>query len=632
MHPSFPRAAFGVWSLKASILALLFICVPAQIYAQGTYPKIEASFTVNTPIADPFDYSNDVRVLMVQPDASTISLPAFFDGGTTWRVRHTPTMAGVYSISNITLNGSPLSFSNLTPASWTVTGFPTGPGFVRVDPANPRRFITSNGRRYFPVGQDVAWSSPSSDILNIFPKMGAAHENWSRVWMTHFYDNGTTLGLNLDWPKVNHTFGQLSLTNAHHWDAIVAAADQAGIHFQMVLQHHGQYSTQVDANWADNPYNVANGGFLSNATNFFTDATAKALTKRKLRYIVARWGYSPAIMAFELFNEVQFTDAAYANQWSNIEAWHNEMAQFIRTNDVYHHLITSSSDLTKPIWDQTDYYQHHEYPSDLITGIRDAQDITASQPVAPDFSGECGINTNAHVGISPPVWAGLMAAQSGGAQPWWWDTIDPNNDYFLIQAAADFVTVSGLADQNALTKSTPQVTGGPLGPLAFSPGGNWATATQSAFTVGDAAPDGIGSAPSYLQGVYHLSMTPYGYTFLVNYPQNGTFSVQVTQIASSGAGLEMFLDGNLRTNIAFPRNTNGDTSTNFTATIPVAAGPHSINITNNGLDWIVLGNITLNPYVSGLGAYAVGTNDWQALWLWNRTNVFAATPGLSITG
>ena len=100
-------------------------------------------------------------------------------------------------------------------------------------------------------------------------------------------------------------------------------------------------------------------------------------------------------MAFELFNEVQFTDAAYANQWNNIEAWHNEMAQFIRTNDVYHHLITTSSDLNEPIWDQTDYYQHHDYPSDLITGIRDAQDITASQPVAPDFSGECGIDYHA---------------------------------------------------------------------------------------------------------------------------------------------------------------------------------------------------------------------------------------------
>jgi hypothetical protein len=633
VHQPFSRTTLGVWFLKIVILTVLF-CVQAKIYAQGTYPKIEASFTVNTPIADPFDYSNDVRVLIVQPDASTVSLPAFFDGGTTWRVRHTPTMAGVYSISNITLNSSPLSFSNLQPASWAVTGFPTSPGFVEVDPTNPRRFITSNGRRFFPVGENMAWSSPGANALNIFPKMGAAHENWSRVWMTHFYES-SGLGLNLDWPKVNNTFGQLSLTNAQHWDAIVAAAEQAGIHFQMTLQHHGQYSStnisNTDPNWEQNPYNVANGGFLSSATNFFTDPTAQSLTKRKLRYIVARWGCSPAIMAWELFNEVQFTDAGHLNQWGIIKSWHNTMATFLRPLDTYHHLITSSSVLNEPIWDQTDYYQHHDYPSDLIAGIRDAQDISASQPVAPDFSGECGINTTPHLGISPPVWAGLMAAQSGDAMPWYWDTIDPNNDYFLIQAAADFVTVSGLADQNALTKSIPQVTGGTLGALAFSPGGGWATATQDTFTVGDATPDGIGSAPSYLQGNYHRSMTPNGYTFLVDYSQNGTFSVQVLQIASSGAGLEIFLDGNLQTNISFP-SASGNTSTNFAASIPVSAGSHTINITNPGLDWILLGNITLNPYAAQLGAYAIGTNNWQALWLWNRTNVFAATPGPSVTG
>jgi hypothetical protein len=336
-------------------------------------------------------------------------------------------------------------------------------------------------------------------------------------------------------------------------------------------------------------------------------------------------------MAWELFNEVQFTDAGHLNQWGIIKSWHNTMATFLRPLDTYHHLITSSSVLNEPIWDQTDYYQHHDYPSDLIAGIRDAQDISASQPVAPDFSGECGINTTPHLGISPPVWAGLMAAQSGDAMPWYWDTIDPNNDYFLIQAAADFVTVSGLADQNALTKSIPQVTGGTLGALAFSPGGGWATATQDTFTVGDATPDGIGSAPSYLQGNYHRSMTPNGYTFLVDYSQNGTFSVQVLQIASSGAGLEIFLDGNLQTNISFP-SASGNTSTNFAASIPVSAGSHTINITNPGLDWILLGNITLNPYAAQLGAYAIGTNNWQALWLWNRTNVFAATPGPSVTG
>jgi hypothetical protein len=624
------------------ILPAIFLCGLLQKgFAQATYPKIEAAFTVSSPIADPFDYSNDVRVLIVRPDATTISLPAFFDGGTTWRVRHTPTQAGTYSISNITLNGSALAYANLQPSAWTVTGFPAGAGYVQVDPDYPRRFITSNGRRFFPVGENMAWSSPGANALNIFPKMGAAHENWSRVWMTHFYE-GSGLGLNLDWPKVNNTFGLLSLNNAQHWDAIVAAAEQAGIHFQMTLQHHGQYSSvpgsNVNPNWEQNPYNTANGGFLANATNFFTDPTARSLTKRKLRYIVARWGYSTAIMSWELFNEVQFTDAAYANQWGTIQTWHNEMAAFLRSQDAYHHLITTSSELGKPIWDQTDYYQHHDYPSDLITGMQSAQDISASQPVGPDFSGECGIDFTPHVGISPPVWAGLMAGQSGAAMPWYWDTIDPNNDYFLIRAAADFVTVSGMADQNALTKSTPAVTAGANGPLSFGFGGGFNPATQDTFTVGAAAPDGAGSAPPYLQSQNgHPGWTPNGYAFNVNFPTAGTFSVQILQIAACGATLQILLDGVSKTNVPFAGNANcggnyNGTSTNVTFTINVPSGPHVVKLVDSGNDWLLLGNFTLTPYVPSLAAYAIGTNDWQALWLWNRANVFSASPGAAISG
>ena len=176
-----------------------------------------------------------MRVQILQPDNSIVSLPAFFDGGTTWRVRHTPTMAGVYSISSVTMNGTPLSVSNLQPTSWTIAGPPTDAGFIQVDPSNPRRFITSNGKRFFPRGEDVAWDQTDSNILysvtNIFWKMGAAHENWSRVWMDHWD------GKNLDWPASGPTLplGQLNLTVAQKWDGIVAAAEQAGIHFQMTL-------------------------------------------------------------------------------------------------------------------------------------------------------------------------------------------------------------------------------------------------------------------------------------------------------------------------------------------------------------------------------------------------------------
>ncbi len=576
MLPGFQLAeTHGIWqfgrmfpcrtrSLTSVVLLLFPLFALIKIHAQGTYPKIEASFNITSLATDPFDYTvTDVRVQILQPDNSTVLLPAFFDGGTTWRVRGTPLMAGVYSIQNVILNGAPLSVASLQPTSWTVAGPPTDAGFIRVDPSNPRRFITGNGQRFFPRGEDVAWDADGHNVTNIFWKMGAAHENWSRVWMNHWD------GKNLDWPASGPTLppGQLNLTVAQKWDAIVAAAEQAGIHFQMTLQHHGQYSTTVDSNWGQNPYNVANtigstNGFLTDPVQFFTNTTAKALTKRKLRYAVARWGYSPSIMAWELFNEVQFTDAGQTGQWGLVQSWHDEMALFLRAQDPYQHLITTSSDLTQPIWDQCDYYTHHDYPNDVITGLRDATDISASQPVKPDFGSECATNGVPLYGVNAPLWAGLMNGQSGAEQPWWWDGMDAENDYGYFLAVSDFVTRSGLADQNVLNKSIPAVTGGASGPLVFSPGGGYATASQDTFTVGNGAPDGIGSAPSFLQGNYHRDMTPNGYTFNVNYPQAGIFSVQIIQIASSGAGLEIFLDGIVKTNISFPAAAS-DTTTNF---------------------------------------------------------------------
>src|SRR5437870_4559378 len=314
-------------------------------------------------------------------------------------------MPGLYQVNSITLNGQSMPVNNQQPSSWTVTGPAISPGYVQVDPANASRFITSNGRRYFPVGHNVAWdTSSTTNVVSNLARLGAARENWSRIWMDHWD------GKNLDWPKVGANFGTLSLTVAQKWDAIVAAAEQSGVFFQMTLQHHGQYSTTVDPNWGQNPYNTTNGGFLSDPKLFFTDATAKSLTKRKYRYIVARWGYSPAVMAWELFNEVQFTDAAQAGQWTNISAWHDEMAQFIRSQDLYQHLVTTSSELAQPIWSQCDYYQHHDYPTDLISNLRNAPGVPVGQPLKPIFGGECGMDPTFYLGAHAPEWAGLMGA------------------------------------------------------------------------------------------------------------------------------------------------------------------------------------------------------------------------------
>ena len=631
------RNATGSAGLLLLCFGFLAVAGPGRA---NTWPRLEAAFNLSG-IASPYDYTvADVRVQLKLPDSSTLSLPAFCDGGTSWKVRHAPRSAGAYSVTAIKLNGSPAAYTSLTVTNWFVSGHPTGPGYIRVDPVDARRFITDEGRRFFPVGHNVSWNQTvSNDFPRIFQRMGAARENWTRIWMTHFYES-----LNLDWPKVGGSFDSLSLTVARRWDLIVDEAEKAGIAMQVVFQHHGQYAStngsNVNPNWEQNPYATLNGGFLTNAAQFFTNTTAKALTKRKMRYAIARWGYSTSVMAWELWNEVQFTDTAQAGQWTTIAAWHDEMAAFIRAQDPYHHLITTSSEVTKDYWASMDYYQNHNYASDMLVSSRDANAPPTNWPAKPNFDGESGsITSPPQLWPQPFLWASLMSGQAGGSCPWWWDTIDPENDYFLFKSVRDYLAVSGLPNQNTLTKSAPRITGVPVSVLAFAPGGGWQPATQDVFNVLDSAPNGIGSATAFLHGVWHqgdMNM-PHGYTFLVNYPQAGTFSVQVTETSTYGdSNLRIALDGVTKTNVPF-LSTNGG-PTNLTFTMAVSAGAHSILLTNGASDWVVLGNLSLDPYVTLLGAYAVGNTNYQAAWVWHRTNLYvtdataALAGGVQVTG
>ena len=98
-------------------------------------------------------------------------------------------------------------------------------------------------------------------------------------------------GLNLDWlPESlgsSPRGGELDLRVAEAWDKMLETAEERGVYIQLVLQHHGQYSSQVNSNWQYNPWNVANGGFLKTPVEFFTSPEALRLTLLKYRTIVA---------------------------------------------------------------------------------------------------------------------------------------------------------------------------------------------------------------------------------------------------------------------------------------------------------------------------------------------------------
>lgn len=194
-----------------------------------SYPRIEASFNLPDLQGDPLDFEhNDVRAQILLPDGKVLSLPAFFDGGTTWRVRHTPTAPGKYQVVSVTRNGvavlSPIAITRLgvpvalpvTPSTFQVGGA-SDAGFIGLDPKNPRRFSFDSGARYYPLGTNQAWlSGRAGEYTARFAKMGASGQNWSRVWMNHWD------GKNLDWAPDGK--GGFSLDAARHWDEVVDAA------------------------------------------------------------------------------------------------------------------------------------------------------------------------------------------------------------------------------------------------------------------------------------------------------------------------------------------------------------------------------------------------------------------------
>ena len=582
------------------------LAVAATPTGHGVYSRLEATFELPGLQGNPFDFTvNDVQATFRSPDGREVTRPAFFDGGSTWRARLAPDRAGTWRLATVTRNGQAVSVSSQT---FTVTGEPQ-PGYLRVA-ADGRGFVFDDGAPYYPLGCNIGWGNRDHDVPYYLTRLGEAGINWSRVWMTHFDSR------NLEWTYDGQpAIGQLSLKAAARWDAIIAAAEAQGIHLQMVLQHHGQYSTRTNPNWSQNPFNQANGGFLATPDQFFSDPRAIALTKAKYRYIIARWGYSPAVLAWELFNEVQYTDGTRDANREAVGRWHRDMAAFLRSQDANHHLVTTSSDLSLPIWDATDYDQPHTYPSDPVTAIAGVDPTAYDNPI---FYGEIGpgglLNKDDGRYLHRILWAGLMSTAAGGAQYWTWDQVEKADLYQHFTGATRFLSAAGLAGRRMVraeaTAETPA-----LGALTFGPAGGWGEPGPGEITVGrDGQVDGLADLPGFLHGQYHKDR-PTVWKVRVDFPSAGTFGLALDRIARAGAILVLAVDGAEKLRQEFPK-TDEDQLTDARLRIDVPAGQHTITVSNLGQDWVIVHHLTLDPYAAAVSVLAKRDDGEFVAWLY----------------
>jgi hypothetical protein len=610
-----------------AIIATLIV-PPHAIFAQTTVPaygKFEVSFTLPGQTGNPYDPAvNDVEASFHGPGGLMQIVPAFWDGDR-WKVRYAASRLGRYALA-LSFNGTTVHPVDLTGSSFVCVKSDSD-GFVRRDPNNVQSFQFDSSKIYYPLGIDVAWqNSGGLAYPDEFAKMNSARMNWARVWM-NAWD-----GKNLEWgpyKQADPPIGSYSMDAARRWDMIMDAAAINGVYIQMTLQHHGQYTRETDPNWQENPFNTANGGFLKQPDDFFSDPEAIRLTKNKYRYIVARWGYSTHLMAFELFNEVQNIGEARSH-FQDVVNWHKTMAAYIRSIDPYHHLITTSiSEPGEPLSEiGLDYNQQHTYPPDLLS-VFGGEKIEGMQE--PYFMAEWGYpgrasGAEARVLLHDGLWCGAMMPDAGACEFWDWDTVNSQNFWPEYSSLSGFIDTFGISQWTGLQRSNPAVdTGKEKADLAFGAPGDWGTTTKFDVQVpSDGTLPDMHGVSQFIQGVSHREMTAKPIAFHLDCALPCKFSVTATTISAGGSNVRLGLDGTEITHQDFPAGA-GNRNVNLVTSIDVPAGAHTVTVFNTGGDWFVVGKFTVTNFVPAVAVFAKANVNHVAFWVYDR-NVFEQIP------
>ena len=228
-------------------------------------------------------------------------------------------------------------------------------GYLEVG-LHKRQFrFRDNHSSFYAIGQNIAW--PNADWGNVansqqfVDMMGWAQNissnggNYIRVIMSPW-------GHGVEWEKLgDYTSRQ---PNAWELDRLFEMSENNGLYIHLNLEMHGQYLIPPNAllpdefTWLYNPYNsasAANGGVYSGVNyplDVLSSADAKKYFKRRLRYIVSRWGYSTHLALYELLSEQDEWHNWDLNSDGESYLWHGEMANYIKSTLGDPHMVSTS--------------------------------------------------------------------------------------------------------------------------------------------------------------------------------------------------------------------------------------------------------------------------------------------------
>ena len=321
--------------------------VNIQTKSPKLYAKVELEITLESTWDNPYleeDIALDMNI--TTPSHQKLVLPCYYVSGESgspsiWNARFAPQEVGDYTyVMELRKGHEVISTSNQNTFH---VGKSNNKGFLHVK--NNWVLQHDNGDAFRGIGENIGWESRTNDDSKYFKDLHENHKynynymlgslaesggNFYRTWIC-------TWNLPLDW-KDNFNNHRYTPSDSYYnpsaikkIDSLVDLSESLNLYMMLTL--------------GPGAYGVSDGGYANSTAAFFVNPKSKIKYKNRLRYIIARWGYSTSIGAWELFNEidnVQFRNKDKPIAAEDIVAWHDEMSSYIKKTDPYNHIVTTS--------------------------------------------------------------------------------------------------------------------------------------------------------------------------------------------------------------------------------------------------------------------------------------------------
>ncbi|RYZ01308.1 MAG: hypothetical protein EOO24_15235 [Comamonadaceae bacterium] len=241
--------------------------------------------------------------------------------------------------------------------------------------------MTEHGQPWTPIGQNDAIDWP--ELAGLFRRRDLdsvrAHLQWLKA------HGVTCLRLMLEYAQGRHRYlerpvGTFVPAMVRLWDDLFALCEEVGLYVLL---------TPVDTfftwrRWQHHPYNRANGGPCEDRSQLITCAATRDAIKARFEFATRRWGGSPALFAWDLWNELH--PAHGGNDAAACAPFVSDLGSFLRelelrvhgrahlqTVSVFGPELASSPALCEPVFRHPglDFANTHLYEFGSIDDPRD---------------------------------------------------------------------------------------------------------------------------------------------------------------------------------------------------------------------------------------------------------------------